>query len=90
MLDLVERRFGDHFGRLRPFGWAVTRADALTALDHFITHALPRFGDEQDAMLTDDPTLSHSLLSPYINIGLLLPLEVCSAAEAAITGGRHR
>ena len=87
VLDLVEQHFPTHFGRLRPFGWAVTRADALAALDWFIGQALPRFGDEQDAMLADDPTLSHSLLSPYLNIGLLTPLEVCRAAEAAHTAG---
>lgn len=88
VLALVETAFPDHFGRLHPFGWGVTRADALEALAWFVENALPRFGDEQDAMLADDPTLSHSLLSPYINIGLLSPLEVCSAAQASYDAGR--
>ena len=83
----VTARFPTHFGRARPFHWATDRAGALAALDHFITHALPRFGDEQDAMLTGDPTLSHALISPYLNIGLLTPLEVCRAAEAAYRAG---
>ena len=83
VLALVEARFGAHFGRLRPFGWATDREGALQALAHFITHTLPRFGDEQDAMLRGDWALSHSLLSPYLNLGLLTPLEVCRAAEAA-------
>ena len=87
VLDLVERSF-DHFGRLRPFGWATDRAGALLALDHFIRQSLPRFGDEQDAMLRDDPTLSHSLLSPYLNLGLLSPMEVCQRAEAEWQAGR--
>ena len=87
VLDLVERSF-DHFGALRPFGWATDRAGALQALDHFIRHSLPHFGDEQDAMLRDDPTLSHSLLSPYLNLGLLSPLEVCQRAEAEWQAGR--
>jgi deoxyribodipyrimidine photolyase-related protein len=87
VLALVEAEFPNHFGRLRPFHWATDRAGALQALDHFITHSLPRFGDEQDAMLMDTPFLSHSLLSPYLNIGLLSPLEVCHAAEAAHTEG---
>ncbi|MFN4155411.1 MAG: cryptochrome/photolyase family protein [Paracoccaceae bacterium] len=88
VMDLVVRHFPNHFGRLHPFGWGVTRTDALAALTWFIEHALPQFGDEQDAMLSDDPTLSHSLLSPYLNIGLLLPMEVCAAAEAAHTAGK--
>ncbi|MBN2629305.1 MAG: cryptochrome/photolyase family protein [Rhodobacteraceae bacterium] len=88
VLTLVEARFPNHFGCLRPFGWAVTREDAQAALTHFIDHALPSFGDEQDAMLAADPTLSHALISPYLNIGLLNPLEVCQAVEAAWHAGK--
>ena len=64
VMDLVAARFPSHPGRLDTFGWAVARDDALRALAHFVEHALPRFGDEQDAMLVDDPTLSHALISP--------------------------
>jgi deoxyribodipyrimidine photolyase-related protein len=88
VLALVEARFAAHFGAARPFGWAVTRADALFALDHFATHALPSFGDEQDAMLAGDPTLSHALISPYLNIGLLTPMEICQRVEAEWRAGR--
>ncbi|MGL5011981.1 MAG: cryptochrome/photolyase family protein, partial [Paracoccaceae bacterium] len=87
VLALVAAWFPDHFGRLRPFGWATDRAGALQALAHFVAHALPQFGDYQDAMLAGDATLYHSLLSPYINIGLLSPLEVCAAVEAAWQAG---
>ena len=87
VLDLVASRFR-HFGTLRPFNWAVDRAGALHALTHFVTHALPRFGDEQDAMLADDPTLSHALISPYIHLGLLDPMEVCLAVQAEWEAGR--
>jgi len=87
VLDLVEERFGTHFGDLRPFGFATTRAEARTALEHFIEHALPQFGDFQDAMMTDERWLYHSILSPYLNIGLLSPSEVCAAAEAAYHRG---
>ncbi len=87
VLDMVAERFPTHFGTLRPFHWPTDRAQALQALDHFITHSLPRFGDEQDAMLDSDPFLSHSLLSSSMNIGLLGPLEVCQRAEAAFRAG---
>jgi deoxyribodipyrimidine photolyase-related protein len=88
VIALVRQRFPDHFGRIEPFGWATDRAGALQALDHFVTHALPDFGDYQDAMLEGDATLYHALISPYLNIGLLDPLEVCRAVEAAWAAGR--
>ncbi len=87
VLDLVASRFPHHFGRLRPFHWPTDRAQALLALDHFIAHSLPRFGAEQDAMLESDPFLSHSLLSPCLNLGLLSAREVCQRAEAAYRSG---
>ena len=83
VMALVETRFASHFGNLEPFGWAVTRADALEALDHFITACLPGFGDYQDAMKQGNVFLYHSIISPYLNIGLLTAREICEAAEAA-------
>ena len=88
VMDLVQRRFAEHFGELDGFGWAVTRKDALEALEHFITVCLPDFGDFQDAMKSGEDFLFHSLVSPYLNIGLLLPGEVCEAALAALERDR--
>jgi len=87
VMTLVQHRFADHFGELEAFGWPVTRADALRALDDFIVHGLPCFGDYQDAMKAGEPFLFHSLLAPALNLGLLSPREVCWAAEAAWRSG---
>ena len=88
VLALVTDRFADHFGDLEPFWFAVTRADAERALDDFVAHALPAFGDYQDAMLAGERFLYHSVLSIYLNCGLLDPLKVCRAAERAWRAGR--
>lgn len=87
VLTLVADRFGSHFGDLEPFGWAVTRDDALQALDHFITDCLPAFGDYQDAMKAGEDYLYHGLISPYLNLGLLTAPEVCARAERAFHDG---
>ena len=87
VLALVEARF-QHFGRLRPFRWATDRAGALAALADFVAHRLPTFGAEQDAMLEGEAYLSHAVISPYINTGLLGPMEVCRAVEEAWQAGR--
>ena len=87
VLALVNARFADNFGTLEPFHFAVTRAQALTELHHFIEELLPYFGDYQDVMVAGEPYLYHSLISSYLNAGLLLPLEICQLAEAAYRVG---
>lgn len=74
-------------GRDGPRLFAVTRAEALSALDHFVTERLADFGPHEDAMLADDWAMAHSLLSVPLNLGLLHPLEVTGAAEAAYRAG---
>ena len=73
----------NHFGDLEPFYFAVTRQQALSALQQFISQRLHNFGDYQDAMLQDEPWMFHSHLSFYLNCGLLLPMECVRAAEQA-------
>ncbi|WP_419811726.1 cryptochrome/photolyase family protein [Bacterioplanoides sp.] len=83
VIALVKQEFADHPGTLEHFYWATTRQQALNELDHFIQHRLPDFGTYQDAMKSGEHTLFHSLISPYLNCGLLTPLEVCQKAEQA-------
>jgi deoxyribodipyrimidine photolyase-related protein len=87
VLDLVEARFGNHYGKLRPFWFATDQEQARRALTHFIKGALPKFGDYQDAMLDGNRFLYHAVISAYLNIGLLDPVEVCRAAEEAYRAG---
>ncbi|MFO1116613.1 MAG: cryptochrome/photolyase family protein [Beijerinckiaceae bacterium] len=88
VLELVGARFADHFGDLEPFWFAVTRADAEKAFEHFLRESLPRFGDNQDAMLRGQDFLYHSICSLYLNCGLLDPLAMCRAAEREYLEGR--
>ena len=83
VLELVGHRFGNRFGDLEPFWFAVTRADARRALAHFVETALADFGAFQDAMVDGEDWLFHSSLSQYLNCGLLTPREVCEAVLAA-------
>ncbi|KPP83795.1 MAG: deoxyribodipyrimidine photolyase-related protein [Rhodobacteraceae bacterium HLUCCA08] len=87
VLDLVDRKFTRNFGELRPFWFATDRGQARQALAHWITGGLPKFGDYQDAMLRGAPFLWHAVLSAYLNAGLLAPLEICQAVEAAWKNG---
>ncbi|MDD7911046.1 cryptochrome/photolyase family protein [Pseudovibrio exalbescens] len=88
VLTLCEKEFADHVGELFPFWLGTTREQAEQAADYFFEQALPFYGDYQDAMLVGQPFLYHSVLSPYINCGLLDPLELCRRAEEAYKKGR--
>ena len=87
VLALVAARFDNHFGDLMPFWYAVTRVDAEAAFAAFVTKALPRFGDYQDAMLAGEPFLYHAVIGQYLNCGLLDPLQVCRQVDAAWRAG---
>ncbi|WP_370230503.1 cryptochrome/photolyase family protein [Marinobacter nauticus] len=88
VIELVNEYFSEHFGTTEDFHYAVTAEQALEALAHFIDFALPCFGDYQDAMSDNEDWLFHSILSPYLNTGLLDPLAVCEEAVRAWHAGR--
>ncbi|HEY9665124.1 MAG TPA: cryptochrome/photolyase family protein, partial [Allocoleopsis sp.] len=83
VIDWVKSGKFSGYGQIESFRWGVTRSQALQVLDHFIQECLPTFGPYQDAMVTGEETMWHALLSPYLNLGLLHPLEVVRAAEQA-------
>lgn len=87
VIQLVQDRFSDHFGDIRPFHLAVTREQACDALALFIEERLPFFGDYQDAMIEGEPWMYHAHIGAYLNCGLLLPKECIDAAEASYHHG---
>ncbi len=87
VIELVERHFQDHFGKSTPFWFAVTREQAKRAFTHFVKTCLVNFGDYQDAMLNNEAFIYHSVVSQYINCGLLDPIEICQQVEQAYYNG---
>lgn len=92
VITLVEARFPEHPGSLQAFDWPVTPEQAEQALQDFIAHRLPRFGQYQDAMWyevsRDQPYLYHSRLSAAMNLKLLDPRRVIAATESAYHQGK--
>jgi len=87
VIDEIKSQNFSGYGAIEPFRWGVTRSDALAVLEHFITQCLPTFGPYQDAMVTGEETMWHSLISPYLNLGLLNPREIVAAAEKVYLDG---
>lgn len=88
VMDLVSREFAHHFGDIQGFAYACTAQDALKAVDDFLEHHLPFFGQYQDIMLENEPFLHHGLLSMYINVGFIEPLNLCQRVESLYFQGK--
>lgn len=79
-LEEVAERFPDHPGDARDLWLPVDREGALAWLDDFLETRLTGFGTYEDALTTRSPTLFHSVLSPFLNAGLITPDEVVQRA----------
>lgn len=87
VIEDVRKHLPDLPGKIDSFNWPVTRRQATHALNDFIKHRLPNFGDHQDAMWTGEHALNHSLISSSINLKLLNPREVVEKAIEAYESG---
>ena len=85
--DQIDLEVAEELGHTPTTTWATTRKGALAQLKNFIDNHFAEFGPLEDAMTTDNWALHHSLLSPYLNNGLLHASEVIKAAVKAFETG---
>jgi deoxyribodipyrimidine photolyase-related protein len=88
VMALVAAKFPHHYGSLDHFDYPVTARDAQSGFADFLENRLKDFGDWQDAMAADQQWMFHALVSAPLNLGLLDPLKLCRAAEAAFRAGQ--
>jgi deoxyribodipyrimidine photolyase-related protein len=85
--DQIDQEVASEIGYAPDSTWATTRKGALAQLKNFIDNHFAEFGPYEDAMAADNWALHHSLLSPYLNNGLLHAQEVVDAAVKAFNTG---
>ena len=73
---LVNKYFNENYGNLDDFNFPINSEQANLAFDYFLENKLDLFGDYEDSISSKENFIFHSLLSQYMNIGLLTPLEV--------------
>lgn len=80
IIERLDSHNVEYFGQIETqLSWPTTRKQAISALDHFCAHLLPRFGQFQDAMTDQCPdkdTFYHSRLSFALNAKILPPRYV--------------
>ena len=67
----VEKNFNNNFGSLGLFNYPTTYDEADEWLNQFLNDRFLEFGDYEDAIIKDELTLNHSILSPLLNVGLI-------------------
>jgi len=85
--DEIDKAVAAELGHTPATTWATTRKGALAQMKNFFDNHFGEFGPLEDAMTTQNWALHHSLLSPYLNNGLLHASEVISAAMKAFNSG---
>ncbi len=60
--------------------YPINHKEARKWLSQFFKERFHHFGDYEDAIVKEEVLLNHSLLSPLINAGLLMPMEVVDQA----------
>jgi deoxyribodipyrimidine photolyase-related protein len=76
----VKERFPNALGQSHGFQYGISRDDAFEALELFLRERFQLFGDYEDAISMNHKVAFHSVLTPYLNIGLVTPQEVVDRA----------
>jgi deoxyribodipyrimidine photolyase-related protein len=80
-VDYVSKKFGNNYGEISSeFVIPTTHREAEKWFDDFLKNRFEEFGLYEDAIVAKEQTLHHSMLSPVLNAGLLLPGEVIEKA----------
>ena len=79
----VQKYFPKNYGDTNgPHLFATNFEEAENWLDEFLKSRFEKFGIYEDAIVTKETVLHHSVLSPMLNIGLLTPQQIIEKALA--------
>ena len=79
--EYVLKYFPRNYGNANePYLFVVTFEDAENWLDEFLNNRFEKFGIYEDAIVTKESVLHHSVISPMLNIGLLSPHQIIDKA----------
>ncbi len=81
-ISTVQKNFSDHPGEMKEFWLPVDRAGAKKWLKTFLDERLAFFGPYEDAMTNRSDVVFHSVLTPFLNTGLITPDDVVRSVIA--------
>ena len=76
----VKKNFPQNYGSAEsPHFFVSTFKEAEDWLNDFLKNRFEKFGDYEDAIVTEESILHHSVLTPMLNTGLLTPQQIIDA-----------
>ena len=81
--EYVAKHYNTNYGEANNFFYPTDFSTAEKWLDIFLKERFEKFGIYEDAMVAHEHFLHHSVLSPLLNTGLLLPQQVIDKALTA-------
>lgn len=80
-ISYTEKHFADNYGNLNStFCYPITFKESKIWLSDFFKTRFSEFGPYEDAIVTNEVFLNHSVLTPMMNVGLLNPNFVIEEA----------
>ena len=77
----TQKYFPENYGQLNPgFVYPTTYAESKEWLNDFFKSRFSEFGSYEDAILSKENILHHSVLTPMLNVGLLTPNYIIDEA----------
>ena len=76
--EYVLKYYNSNYGILGHFNYPSTIKESEEWLKDFLDNRFHKFGDYEDAIVRDELTLNHSILSPLMNVGFISPNKVIS------------
>ena len=75
-IKYVNKHFNDNYGSTEHFFYPINHTQSKSWLKNFIKNRFSNFGKYEDAILSDNNFLFHSVLSPIMNIGLITDTDI--------------
>ncbi len=80
--EYVQKHFGSNPGILAASLYPTNYKESQKWLSDFFEQRFSEFGPYEDAIVKDEHILNHSVLTPMLNVGLLLPDQIVRQALA--------
>ena len=87
-INYTNDHFSGNYGILnKEFNYPTTYSESKLWLNNFLRKRFAEFGDYEDAIVSNELILNHSLLTPMLNVGLLTPHFILD--ETIKYAGKH-